>query len=202
LHQGAEDGEAAFLGQSLEGGDDLVRFHNSINMEPLYERQEGVAPCGVARDVVIGESSGMTMTYRSASVADWPAIARLLEACGLTLMGAEAHVGQFIVAEAHGAIVGCVGAEVYGTDALLRSLAVAEAERGRGIGDALEARMIAALKARGVKRVGLLTMTAERFFARRGFKRVARDDLPAALQASEEIKGACCESAAAMMMRI
>lgn len=144
----------------------------------------------------------MTITYRPASAADWPAIAQLLEACGLPLMGAEGHVGQFVVAEAHDVIVGCVGAEVYGGDALLRSLAVDEALRGQGVGDALEARMIAALKTRGAKRVGLLTMTAEWFFARRGFKRVARDELPAALKASEELRGACCESAVAMTMRI
>lgn len=171
-------------------------------MKVLSGCQEGVAPGGVARGVAIGETSGMTITYRPASAADWPAIARLLEACGLPLLGAGAHVGQFIVAETRGAIVGCIGAEVYGGDALLRSLAVDEAWRGRGIGDSLEARMIAALKARGVTRVGLLTMTAERFFARRGFKRVARDELPVALKASEELKGACCESAVAMTMRI
>jgi amino-acid N-acetyltransferase len=106
------------------------------------------------------------------------------------------------VALAGETVVGCVGAEVYGGDALLRSLAVAEAFRGRGLGDALEARMIEALKGRGVRRVALLTMTAERFFARRGFKRVARDELPAALQESEELKGACCAGGAAMIMRL
>jgi amino-acid N-acetyltransferase len=144
----------------------------------------------------------MSITYRPATAADWPAIERLLRASGLPIAGAAAHVAGFILAVEGEAVVGCVGAEVYDRAALLRSLAVAQTHRGRGIGDALEAQMIAALRARGVKRVGLLTMTAERFFERRCFKRVARDDLPAALQASEELKGACCASAAAMMMTL
>jgi len=144
----------------------------------------------------------MTIAYRPATPADWPAIARLLEVSGLPTLGAEAHLAHFIVAEADGAVIGCIGAEIYGTDALLRSLAVAEVERGQGIADALEARLIAALKTRGVKRVGLLTETADRFFARRGFKPVARDELPSALRASEELKGACCAGATAMCMRL
>lgn len=144
----------------------------------------------------------MSITYREATLADGPAVERLLAACSLPVAGAAAHVAAFIIAVEGEAVVGCVGAEVYDRAALLRSLAVAETHRGRGIGDALEARMIAVLRARGVKRVGLLTMTAERFFARRGFKRLAREDLPAALQASEELKSACCASAAAMMMKL
>ena len=144
----------------------------------------------------------MTIAYRPATEADWPAIARLLETSGLPVIGADAHLAHFIVAVANGTLVGCIGAEVYGTDALLRSLAVAEPERRRGIADALEARLIEALKTCGIKRVGLLTETAERFFARRGFKPCARNDLPAALQASEELKGACCASATAMCMRL
>ena len=144
----------------------------------------------------------MTVTYRPATAADWPAIARLLNACNLPAAGVQAHLDAFIVAAAGETVVGCVGAEVYGGDALLRSLAVAEAFRGRGIGDALEARMIETLKRRGVGRVALLTTTAERFFARRGFVAVARDDVPVALQASEEFKGACPASATAMIMRL
>lgn len=144
----------------------------------------------------------MSITYRPATAADWPAIERLLQACGLPVAGAAAHVAAFILAVEGQAVAGCVGAEVYDRAALLRSLAVAETHRGRGIGDALEGRMIEALRARGVKRVGLLTMTAERFFERRCFKRVAREDLPAALQASEELKGACCAGGVAMMMAL
>jgi amino-acid N-acetyltransferase len=144
----------------------------------------------------------MTIAYRPATAADWPAIARLLEACGLPTLGAEAHLAHFIVAEAEGAIVGCIGAEVYGMDALLRSLAVVDTERGQGIADALEARLIEVLRTRGIKRVGLLTETAERFFARRGFKPIARDELPPALRASEELKGASCVGATAMCMRL
>jgi amino-acid N-acetyltransferase len=144
----------------------------------------------------------MSIVYRDATPKDWPAIERLLCACGLPLAGAKAHAASFLLAVEGEAVVGCVGAEIYDRAALLRSLAVAQSHRGHGIGDALEARVIEALRARGVKRVGLLTMTAERFFTRRGFKRVEREDLPAALQASEEMKGATCAGSVAMLMSL
>ncbi len=97
------------------------------------------------------------------------------------------------------AIGGCVGAEVYGDAALLRSLAVREDQRGRGIADQLVARLTASLKRRGVKRVVLLTTTAERFFERRGFVSIARENVPDGVRASEEFRGVCPASAIAMM---
>ncbi len=44
----------------------------------------------------------------------------------------------------------------------------------------------------------LLTTTAEDWFPRFGFVRIARDAVPAALHASAELRGACPASAAVM----
>ncbi|MDZ4867409.1 MAG: arsenic resistance N-acetyltransferase ArsN2 [Alphaproteobacteria bacterium] len=139
------------------------------------------------------------MNFRPAVDDDWEAIERLLRACDLPVAGARAHLGAFVVAAEGDAMTGCVGAEVYGDAALLRSLAVRGDRRGRGIADQLVARLIAALKRRGVRRVALLTATAERFFARRGFVRVAWEDVPDGVRASEEFRGACPASAIAMV---
>jgi len=139
------------------------------------------------------------MSFRPAVDADWEAIERLLLACDLPVAGARAHLGAFIVAAEGDAISGCVGAEVYGDAGLLRSLAVRDDRRGRGIADQLVAQLTATLKARGVRRVALLTTTAERFFARRGFVRVAQEDVPDGVRASEEFRGACPASAIAMV---
>jgi amino-acid N-acetyltransferase len=138
---------------------------------------------------------------RGASDSDWSAIARLLSDCGLPLEGAREHLDRFIVADDGGAIAGCVGAEVYGDTALLRSLAVDDARRGRGIGRALSMQMMAALRADGIAAIGLLTMEAERFFAAQGFVAVPRDRIPPALHASAEFRGACPASAIAMLQR-
>jgi amino-acid N-acetyltransferase len=139
--------------------------------------------------------------YRGASADDWPAVERLLSSAGLPLAGAREHLDHFVVAEQDGAIVGCAGAEIYGDAALFRSLAVGAALRGQGIGRALTARTIAALEARGVREVALLTLDAQEFFAAQGFEIVTRDRLAPALQASEEFKGACPASATAMVLR-
>lgn len=139
------------------------------------------------------------ISYRVARDEDWAAVERLLLSCDLPVAGARAHFGSFIVAVDGDAVVGCVGAEVYGRDALLRSLAVRADFRGGGVGDALVGRLIEALRTRGVRLVALLTTTAEAFFARRGFALAAREDVPEAVRASEEFRGACPASAVAMV---
>lgn len=139
------------------------------------------------------------MIVRDAKAEDWPAIGALLRACALPVDGAREHLAHFIVCDEDG-IVGCVGAEVYGEAALLRSLAVRDDARGRGIGGKLTALALSRLKARNVKTVALLTTTAEGFFAARGFKTVSRHEIPNALHASAELQGACPASAVVMLL--
>jgi amino-acid N-acetyltransferase len=141
------------------------------------------------------------MTIRKAVPADWHAIEALLGTCALPLDGARDHLADFLVYEREG-IVGCVGAEVYGANALLRSLAVDAKARKSGVGGALAGAMISRLKTRGVSAIALLTTTAERYFAARGFEVIKRGQMPRALHASAEMKGACPDSAVAMMLRV
>ena len=74
---------------------------------------------------------------------------------------------------------------------MLRSLVVAEAWRGRGLGDALVRRLEAAAQAWGVRRWWLLTTTAEAFFLKRGFRLTPRAEAPAAIAATAEFRGLC-----------
>lgn len=138
--------------------------------------------------------------FRAATSADWPEIAALLTAAILPLAGAREHLDHFVLAVSGNRPVGCAGLEVYGEDALLRSVAVDEAWRGRGLGTALVEQVLGRARQHGVARVHLLTTTAADFFARLGFRAVARADLPTALQASEELRGACPEGAVAMTL--
>jgi amino-acid N-acetyltransferase len=71
-------------------------------------------------------------------------------------------------------VVGAVGAEVYGEEALLRSLVVAPDWRGTGMGGRLVDALERAAFGWGVRRWWLLTTTADHFFAARGFCGVAR----------------------------
>jgi amino-acid N-acetyltransferase len=107
---------------------------------------------------------------------------------------------RFLVARDGGALLGCVGLELYGEAALLRSLAVAERSRGVGLGAALADAALEDARRRGVRSLYLLTTTAEGFFARRGFERIARDEVPEAVRGSAEF-GALCPASAACMAR-
>jgi amino-acid N-acetyltransferase len=126
----------------------------------------------------------------------------LLRDAGLPLAGVEEHIETFLVAEDSGRIAGAAGLEVYGDVALLRSVVVAAARRGTGLGRALVAEAVAQAQRRGVRELVLLTTTAALFFARLGFRQVERERLDPRLLASAELRGECCASAVAMRRRL
>ncbi|WP_395400839.1 arsenic resistance N-acetyltransferase ArsN2 [Pseudoduganella sp. UC29_106] len=139
-----------------------------------------------------------TTTLRDATAADWPAIEALLVAANLPLDGARDHLGSFMIGEGDGQVRCVAGFEQYEGAALLRSVAVAGALRGQGLGDQLLGAIKAKARARGVDTLYLLTTTAAPFFAQRGFVPIERNATPAALQASREFQGVCPASASAM----
>jgi amino-acid N-acetyltransferase len=138
----------------------------------------------------------LSVAIGQAQAADVPAIAALLRAAELPHEDFAAHLAHFLVArDERGAVVGAVGAEVHAPDALLRSLVVAAAQRGVGLGDELVRRMEIVAGEWGVERWWLLTTTAEKFFAARGFTVAARESAPAAIRATGQFNGGCCCSA-------
>lgn len=141
-----------------------------------------------------------TTMIAAAAPADWPEIEALLTGAGLPVAGAPEHLEHFVSARQGGKLVGVAGIEVHGDAALLRSVAVAETERGAGLGRHLVQIMLDYARALGLARVGLLTTTAGSYFPRFGFRTVDRSELPAAFQASQELQGACPASAVAMLL--
>lgn len=99
-----------------------------------------------------------------------------------------------------GAALAAGGFEFYGEDALLRSVVVDPEHRGSGIGGRMVEQLLAIAAVRGVTRVWLLTETAERFFARRGFAKVQRSAITNKdLLASAEFTHVCSQSAVCMV---
>jgi amino-acid N-acetyltransferase len=145
-----------------------------------------------------------TPELRTATVNDLPAITELLEAASLPTVGVDDVLCSFIVAEAGGAIVGVVGLEQTRGDryALLRSTAVADPWRGRGLGRKLVERAIGEAEARGFEALYLLTTTAEQYFPSFGFSNTARDAVPDEVRATEEFRSACPASATVMCLTI
>jgi amino-acid N-acetyltransferase len=109
---------------------------------------------------------------------------------------------QFLVAEHEGAMAGCIGVELTGGHALIRSLAVTAAHRGVGIGDRLLEAAESLCRQRGVRDAFLLTLTAEPFFARRGYRRAERTLAPNGIAATTEFTSLCPVSSAFMTKRL
>jgi amino-acid N-acetyltransferase len=135
----------------------------------------------------------------SASEDDEAAIKLLLGEAALPVDGLDlAFPKGYVVARVAGHIVGCAGLEVYGSDGLLRSLAVQVNERKTGLGARLVADRLEAARAKGLGSVFAITTTAADFFEHLGFERIDRDVVPAGVRGSVEFASICPSSAAVL----
>jgi N-acetylglutamate synthase-like GNAT family acetyltransferase/SAM-dependent methyltransferase len=142
-------------------------------------------------------------TIRPATTDDLPGVIALLEASSLPTVGVAEALRGFLVAEREGTIIGSVGIETCCEQyALLRSTAVSDDWRGRGLGRRLVESAIAAAEAKGVEALYLLTTTAESYFPSFGFERIRRDDVPAPIRATDEFRSACPASATVMTLSL
>lgn len=138
-------------------------------------------------------------TIRQATSADLPAIGEILENAALPFSDiGTSHLPDFLVVEKGGAIVGCVGIERYGPDALLRSLAVDASRQGTGQGRHLVEAIEAHARESGIAHLFLLTTSASGFFEDHGYREIARDAAPEALRHSTQFSKMCPASAVCM----
>jgi amino-acid N-acetyltransferase len=130
---------------------------------------------------------------------DLPALTRLLEGCGLPTSDlTEEHLRYFIILGQAGRVAGCIGMEVSGQDALLRSLAVDSMMRGEGYGNRLLQLMEERARDEGVQRLYLLTTSAADFFEHQGYARIDRADVPESIRNTPQFSGICPASAACL----
>lgn len=144
--------------------------------------------------------SAAAIAIRTAQSGDRGAIAELLSAGKLVALDETAQFGsQYAVAVTPGGtVVGVAGYERYGTDILLRSVAVAESWRSAGIGARLTADRLAHARAQGCEAAYLLTDTARGYWERHGFLKIDRQAAPQAITRSLEWSAACPVSTTAM----
>ena len=133
---------------------------------------------------------------------DLEALLRLLEQNHLPAAGFPEHLDTAFVARQDGQIVGSAALEVHPDGALLRSVAVSPALQGRGLGRELTTAAIELARRMQAPALYLLTTTAEDYFPKFGFERIARSDVPVAVQASIEFTSACPSSAIVMRRRL
>ncbi len=95
-------------------------------------------------------------------------------------------------------LIGSGALEYYGDTALLRSVAVADAVQGRGYGAFITGELERLAYEEGATALILLTTTAEKFFAKRGYEAIDRSEAPAAVRRSSEFAAVCPSTATVM----
>jgi arsenate reductase len=159
--------------------------------DELRLRLWGLATVNLPDGISLGAPSG-------AELGD---IERLIRASALPLEVVRDHFpDSYVVARRGSDVVGVAAVEAYDQVGLLRSVAVASSERGRGTGIALIANRLSAARVNGLASVYLLTTTASPLFRRFGFAHAERASAPAALAASPELAALCPSSAACMRL--
>lgn len=143
------------------------------------------------------------MKIISAAPKDEAGIKALLQTCELPFEDlSPAHLIHFLVVKDANQLMGTVGLEVCGEFGLLRSLAIAEAWRGQGLGLRLVEQIESYAHSQQISTLYLLTTTADKFFARLGYQVIPRQSAPAPLQGTAEFKSICPDSAVCMHKNI
>ena len=99
-------------------------------------------------------------------------------------------------------IISCIGIEIYGNRALLRSLAVDERHRNKGIGKELLKYLENFCRENGVTEVFLLTETAKPYFETFGYVTHTREDAPPSIKGSTQFSGLCPVTSTLMRKKI
>jgi amino-acid N-acetyltransferase len=140
----------------------------------------------------------MAFVSEPARPHDLGRVLELLRAEKLPEHGVIEQFGHYLVARDLGEVVGACGLELYGENALLRSLVVEPASRGQGAGDCLLRGVVGLGQKLGAHSLYLLTTSAQRYFERYGFEACAREHAPAGIRDSWELCHGCPSTAAFM----
>lgn len=136
-----------------------------------------------------------------ATTADEAAITGLLAAAGLpTEDWSEALIRTSVLAREGGQIIGVGAIEPRGDVGLLRSIAVNEQARGRGIAGRIVNELETEARRTGLKALYLLTTTARDFFLHRGYASLPRDQAPPEIRSTRQF-GALCPASSFLMVK-
>lgn len=132
-----------------------------------------------------------------------PEVVSIIDQCGLPVEDiTRAMLKDFLVARKGADILGVVGLEISNGDALLRSLAVTEANRRMGIGLKLVKSAERYARSRRIETLYLLTLTARALFQQAGYSAIDRSSAPVHMQATREFKTLCPDTAVCMKKEI
>jgi amino-acid N-acetyltransferase len=95
-------------------------------------------------------------------------------------------------------VVGSGGLEIFHDVALLRSLSVNTALRGKGLGKVITKGLEQIARQKGIHSIFLLTTTAKDFFEKEHYVVVDRNDVPEPIKQTSEFSGLCPSTAIVM----
>jgi len=138
--------------------------------------------------------SAPEITIRQAESSDLMAICALLQESGLPVSDLScSKIVHFCVAFTGSELLGVAGLEPVGPVALLRSVTVLASLRGQGLGSGLISFCEQKAERENIRTLYLIPNDdqAEALFTRRGFSRIARQQLPPAVRALPEFTHLC-----------
>ncbi len=127
-------------------------------------------------------------------------VIKLLQNANLPVADLPIGLPHFFKAAMADTVVGVVGLELYQKQALLRSLAVVDEYRSRAVGKYLYEAVVQYAQQQQVEELYLLTNTAEAYFARHGFEKTDRSQVPETIQQTQQFQGVCPSSATVMKL--
>jgi glycerol 3-phosphatase-2 len=189
------------LGAARMGWDSMLVLSGATGPSDLL--QAPALPVYVGSDVSALLDDRPPARFGPATGRDADGVAALLRSTGLNADGVEERLGATVASPAGGAQsridATCCLVEFEGA-ALLRSVAVRDGLRRKGLGLLAVAESIQRARSAGLSQVALFTETAEPFFSRLGFRRVERSELPDGIRTSTHAQEECAESAMAMVL--
>lgn len=190
-----------------------VAAHSILINRPLVVSPLGVKLCRpservldllpVVPDTDLDKDDGTPFLRDEQIAATDPRLARALREAGLPTEDLRESPGRFFSFRTlGGTLLGYGGFELHGAGALIRSLVVKDATRGRGVGRNMALLLMSRAFDLGARDAWVLTTTAAPFFEKIGFKPVAREAAPAAIAQSTQAATLCPASATLLSRRI
>lgn len=146
--------------------------------------------------------TSLSYELRKATPADLDIVKELLRMEHLPIEDLPEGLEHFFVIKEEENIIGAIGLELYGTEALLRSLVVHSSFRNRSYASQLVSRILSYAADAGVQSMFLITTTAEKYFLEKGFSKVDREAVPLSISKTTEFSTLCPSSATVMVKEI
>ncbi len=129
-------------------------------------------------------------------------VRQLLQGKGLPHEDCHEHLDHFVGIFIDQNLIAVGGFEHLGRVGLLRSIAVATDQQGKGLATQIVRHLQQNAAVLGLEAFYLLTETARQYFLSRGYEVLNRDELPAEVIGTKQCQSLCPAGAQAMVIRL